>query len=669
VSAGDDYVAIGQARLGNVFLSTETVQVPVRSSAVSVAWTITDFFGSAVADGFADIRNGQAVIGPSLGRNGYFELSVTGKKAGRTIAEARTTFAIIPPSEPTPLGGSRFGVMTHFAQGWNTDVVPLIAKAGIRRVRDEQYWKSIETSRGEYAFPDRFTSYMDSLSKHDIEPLIVMSFANQLYDDGLTPHTSAGRKAYAEYGRAILDRYGDQVSALEIWNEYNGSFAKGPVTKDRPRYYTQMLKQAYREIKATRPEVEVLGAAVVNVPIPYLERLFQHGALDYADAVAVHPYRKQPEGVEQELHELNAVIKRYNGGAGKPIWATESGRHDKTPGGRHETARYLVRLYTLMLTEAVERIYWYLLRDYRDFQTMGLLHDEDSVLGRYVPAPAYVAYANLIRLLDGARYVRREPTDPRTRVYLFEKGGEEIRVSWSTELLSRVIFKTNSPLAVTDIMGEESFAYPANGEVVLLLSDNPVYVKGAVEAVRESRRDKILTDSLGDFGGSQGKGGWYYGQYDGDGHGEGNRRKPTGPYTDDDFERLEWSETEWDYRWEDHAFPELSLAKGIGHPSKTKAGAVWAVRRWESNVEGTIQIVGSINRSSRRGDGIQARMLVDGVEVLSSELDPTDQRTELTYALSVVVRKGTKVDFAITPGIGLDIEDDATNMIVQIVRP
>lgn len=666
--AGED-LTLAQARLGNIFLSTETVRIPVHSSGTSIAWSASDFFGTQVAEGVATVRNGRAVIEPELGRNGYFEMTLAAKRAGKTFAEARTTFAVIPPAEPTDPSQSRFGVMTHFAQGWGTDIVPLIAKAGIRHIRDEQYWNSVEKTLGEYRFSEKYTGYMRVLSEHGIEPLIIMSFTNKLYDDGLTPYTDAGREGYAKYGRAILDRYGEQIRALEVWNEYNGSFADGPAAEDRPRYYTQMLERAYQEIKSARPDAQVLGAAVVKVPLPYLERLFDHGALDFMDAVAVHPYRGEPEGVEREIRALKALMERYNHGVAKPIWVTEYGRKDSSPGGRHETARYLVRLYTLLLSEDVERIYWYLLRDYANFEAMGLLHDADSPLGRYVPAPSYVAYATLIRLLDGARYVRREPTDSRTRIYLFENDGEEVRVGWSTAPPSRVVFTTTSPLTVTDIMGEDSVLYPVNGQVVLHLTDTPIYVRGRVTAVQESRRDEVLADSAADFGGAQGENGWYYGHYDGDGRGEGDGAEPSGPYTDDDFEQLAWDHTEWGHHWTDDEFGELSLALDVAHPSATEAGAVWAVRRWKSPVDGTVRIVGSIRRSSSRGDGSQARILVGGAEVFSADLGSGDRRSELEYDLRLQVSKGTILDFAVTPGPGSDIHYDATSLTAQILYP
>src|SRR3546814_10118122 len=88
---------------------------------------------------------------------------------------------------------------------------------------------------------------MRALDAHGVEPLLVMDFANKLYDEGLTPYSDTARKAYARYAETVIARYRPQLSAVEIWNEYNGSFCKGPCEKDRPHYYTEMLKQARSE--------------------------------------------------------------------------------------------------------------------------------------------------------------------------------------------------------------------------------------------------------------------------------------------------------------------------------------------------------------------------------------------------------------------------------------
>jgi hypothetical protein len=228
----------------------------------------------------------------------------------------------------------------------------------------------------------------------------------------------------------VAGHYRGQVSAVEVWNEYSGSFCDGPCRSDRPAYYTAMLKQAYTSLKAANPSLTVAGGAAVPIPLDYFDGLFRHGALDAMDAVVIHPYRKIPEGVEEKIAGLRQMMQRY--GAVKPIWATEFGDTADMHKDRNDVARYLVRMSTLLLAGGVERIYWYLLKDYQEFSGMGLLRSESDPAGRYVPAPAYAAYATLIKQLGGARFVRREASDPDLRIYLFSKGAGEILVAWST---------------------------------------------------------------------------------------------------------------------------------------------------------------------------------------------------------------------------------------------
>ena len=664
----NESLVVEQARLGNVFLSNEVVQIPVRGTADRINWRIEDFFGREVAEGTTALAHGYAVIEPDVGRKGYFEVRLEATDGDGPIATAETAFAVIAPPRDVRPEETPFGVMTHFAQGWDRDIIPLIAKAGIRHIRDEQDWDTVEPEPGRFAFPQAYTAYMAEARSHGIEPLIVMSFANDHYDDGLTPYTDAGREGYARYGEAILDQYGDQLRALEIWNEYNGSFASGPATEDRPLHYAKMLEQAYRQIKSVRPDVEVLGGAAVLIPLPYLREVFRLGGLEHMDAVVVHPYRGSPEGVERDLAALKELIQRYSGGVRKPIWVTEFGRHDNSPGGRRRSASYLVRFATLMLSEDVERMYWYLMRDYSNFESMGLVRDQDSPFGRYAPAPAYVAYANLIDQLSGAKYIGREATDPRTHVHVFDRNGNEIRVSWSTAPTARVAFETGSPVTVVDIVGEERTVPPADGVVSLVLTEDPVFVKGPVLKVRERRRESILAWSEHDFGDVQGAGGWYYGHYDGDGEGQGDGIAPAGAYTDDDFELLLSIENAWKRHWGDQQLGPIEISVGGAHPSAAGGRAVWAVRRWVSEVAGTVQIGGTIG-SSAKGDGTRAVILVDGAEVFSAEVGGPDGQRTLEYAIAPVVKRGSVVDFAVTPGPGTNVDFDATGFTALITLP
>jgi len=81
----------------------------------------------------------------------------------------------------------------------------------------------------------------------------------------------------------------------------------------------------------------------------------------------------------------------------------------------------------------------------------------------------------LIKRLGGARFVRREPSDPALRVYLFSKEGREIRVAWSTE--GAGIYELRGAFQQIDMMGNAKPISSQNGAVSL--DTNPVYLESA----------------------------------------------------------------------------------------------------------------------------------------------------------------------------------------------
>src|SRR5690606_41164113 len=113
----------------------------------------------------------------------------------------------------------RLGVQTHFAHGWDVGYLDRMASLGISDFRDEQQWSWIEPRKGEYEQPGRYKAYMDRAEALDLVPLIELGFENKFYDQGLTPYTAAGRKAFARYAVSVLDQYAGRVEAVEVWNE------------------------------------------------------------------------------------------------------------------------------------------------------------------------------------------------------------------------------------------------------------------------------------------------------------------------------------------------------------------------------------------------------------------------------------------------------------------
>lgn len=640
------------AQPGGVFLSTEPVEIAVRTSAARVDWTAVDYWGGA-SSGATVVTDGAGVVRPQLGRVGYFDLHLSGRDAsGREVAQADTAFAVVRPPQGKP--DSAFGVMTHFAQGWNPDLLPLLARAGLTQFRDEQYWQEVETKRAAYVFPERDRAYMAAAAANGLHPLIEMTFGNTNYDHqpdapatAYAPHTDHGREGYADYGKAILDEYGPQITALEVWNEYNGAWCAGPAAGDRPAYYTAMLKEAYTRIKAARPDVTVLGGAAVLAPLPWFEDLFKHGALSYMDGVVIHPYRGRPEGVENDIAALNAAMKAANHGVAKPIWATECGNSGDLEPSRRASARYLARLMTLMRASGVARMYWYLGRDYQEFNS-GLLRENG---GRYTPTATYVAYANLIAQLDGAEPAGRDPgLDPRTRVYRFRKGADERRVAWAVGPPARLILEAPGPLNITNLMGETISQKPVDGVVTVPLDESPVYLTGKVTRTREAKRpDRLVADSEADYGGVQKAQGWTYGYVE------------PGAAA---FHPLTWTRGSFAYQWQE-PFAAMNISPEGMHPGAKDGKPLWAVRRWQSDFAGVAHITGELS-AGREGDGVDASVLSDGKEVYAVSLGGPASPSSARCDLSLPVARGTRLDFVVTPGPAADINFDATTFRVQI---
>ena len=645
-------------RLGNIFLA-EKDAVKIRHSikADAVSWTVTDFWGRRVDSGGGRISDGKVVIKPRVSDVGYYLLAVAPDGKDAAVPLRYTSFAIVRPHASPDSAKSPFGVATHFAQGMNPELLPVLKQIGIESIRDEHYWAEVERTKGVFSFPAKSDAYMKASAEAGVRPLVVLSYGNEHYDHREGPSTLAGFEGFANYGGAVLDRYGEQMRWVEVWNEYNGSWAPPSARQNidaRSEFYTAMLKVTYERLKARRPDVQVLGGAAVLIPLPYFERLFKLGGLGYMDGLVIHPYRNNPEGVDREVAALNELVRKYNGGETKPIWVTETGYHGKEEHpwekgrgmyekGRAEAARYLVRQYTLLLKEGVAKIYWYLAADHAGFIGMGLLrhHEkEPSGMGRYAVAPAYVAYANLIHQLDGASFVRREAVRPYTRVhvYVFERGGEEVRVAWATQP-SRIRLRAEAPLTVFNLMGTPSTREPAAGAgnvVTLEVGEDPVFIRGKVGSVEEVDTGvRVLASTADDYSKVQGENNWRYGY-----------RDSTGAFTE-----LIQRETMWGYEWATDV-PGLSylrIAPGDLHPDTNDNGDAAATLRWESPVAGEVIVSGWIasGEESPKGDGVILRVFANGHEIFSRVVEG-NREEPATFSLPVNVERGSQIDFAVS---------------------
>lgn len=594
--------AIVSQAVGNLFYPGEPVTIQVDGP-----WAVTDYFGQSVASGTGSLPN----LPP-----GWYELTAASGE--------QTSFAIV---EATPLSVSApFGTHTHFAQFHNLDIIPVLGKAGISQIRDEQYWSHIEMQPNNYTLPTKFQNYMDLAAQNGINPLICLSFSNQFYDyeegDFTLPHSPSGRLGYVNYVRFLLGHYGQQMKAVEVWNEVNaGTFIRGPALADKDWFYTELLKSVYPAVKAVRPDVTVVAGATVPTAHGFFRDIFADGALNYMDAASIHPYGSN-ETIPLEIEDLRALM----GSQQKPIWVTEFGVDE----GRVESAVDLAQTVVMMLSAGVERIYYYLAQDDGNFPTRGLMADSGD---NHRPHQSLVTYSTLIHQLSGAIANGRFATLPSTYAMRFQRGGEQVTALWSNFPVA-VRLASASTLQVANVVGRKISLSPIGGFVTLTLSRDVQYVVGPVASVAEVN-PSVIADSQSGISKFQGGNGWFYGY--------GN----SGSFTP-----MEWKIWGTDnYRW-------IGIADNFGdgvflHPS----GGAWSIRRWVSDRSATARLSGKLSRGGG-GNGTQLRILVNGAEVYNTHVAPEESKT---YSVEgIQIEPGTQIDFAID-ALG-DSSFDATGM-------
>jgi hypothetical protein len=643
-------ITFNQAALGNVFTTTEKIIIPVRCDGDRLEWSATDFFGNVVKTGEAVPANGAATISPALGRRGHFELRVVEKRSGSVVSEKATTFAVVTPMALSGNGVSPFGVQTHSAQAGDLRAYTLFARAGIAHFRDEQYWEHIEKQKGVYTYPSMFTEYMAKAGAAKMQPLLTLDWSNPMYDYSAgmftAPHTDNGRAGFAAYSAEIVRKY-PAVKAVEVWNEYNaGTFITGPATANKAYHYKLMLEKTALAVRAARSGVKILAGGTVPVTHGFLRDVFAQGAMPFLDAVSVHPYRKTPEGVDAEMAELRELIKRHNNGAEKPIWATEFSYEVNNKGDQKEAATYLAQIVPLMLSQKVERMYYYLGVDDPSFAHRGLLAAANDSRGALTPHPAYVAYATAIRQLQGYAFHSRFPdTASSTYAMRFRNGSGNMNVLWSARPVA-VTLSTKTSVMVTDIMGQTRSVAPTGGKVRLNIDRNPVYVRGNVGAVSDAG-NSLLADSLSGYSNTQGKNGWSY----------GSAAVGSGTYNPGAFTAMRW-----DYAG-DNSVCWLSNQWHFVSVEQMHPGSEWAVRRWTSNVAATATLKCKVSRGGS-GDGVGINIYVDGTHVYSRVLRP-DESAEFDVN-NVNLQPGSKVDFTVNQNG--ESSFDSTGFSVQIIR-
>lgn len=214
-------------------------------------------------------------------------------------------------------------------------------------------WAYLEPQRGQYDWrqADRIIRHARDQGVRVIARLgLVPAWAREP-EPGQPPTTlntlpDAAFADFAAFAAAFAARYQNTIAHFIVWNEPNLAFEWGYQPVD-PLRYARLLAVTAPAIRAAHPGAIILGGALAPTLEPpgsphgwddrlYLAALYEAGAADHFDALAVHTYGftapadAAPEAAAlnfRRVEVLRAVMEQY-GDSATPVYITESGWND-----------------------------------------------------------------------------------------------------------------------------------------------------------------------------------------------------------------------------------------------------------------------------------------------------------------------------------------------------
>lgn len=502
---GVEPTKIVQNKIGNVYYTTDAVELVISTDYSLVKYEVRDFYNTIVKKGYLKSREGEARIDLTELGIGHYSFAVY---APTDEAEqlCKTFFCIIDEYDFTDIGpeDAKFGVNTHMDnswQGWSPEILELANIAGARIFRDASWWANVEREKGVYdsSLAKKALPYA---KKYDMYAWDLTIQTNPLYDGGMTPQTEEGFEGQANFANALAELWDGRMLWIDILNEVE-AVGTGPLGKEPITLYNN-VKRCYEVVKANHPEVQISTTSAVN---EWDEEFYKLGAFNYLDWVGVHNYPKNKVGLEEvetgsgpekEIKKLydniKAMVDKYNtSGHEIKLSLNETGGHTANYSGGvtyREQAEYVSRIHAAALQAGYDNIIWYALmndghNENINEQNYGLLYSKNGKYGDWAPKESYQAYCVDTRKLSRAE-VKETITDGNIYQYVFTtEDGKDLNVLNAVDGADVALY-TDEPVKITNIMGKEEVYTPVNGKIYLNLVTEPVYIEGTVQVKEEN---------------------------------------------------------------------------------------------------------------------------------------------------------------------------------------
>ncbi|MGU3501909.1 cellulase family glycosylhydrolase [Mycobacterium sp. C31M] len=237
---------------------------------------------------------------------------------------------------------------------------------------------------------------------------------------------------FAAFAKSVALRYGDKISAYEVWNEPNSIQFWNTLD---PASYTEMLKKTYTALKQAAAQIGtditviggVIGAGktwpgLTLNPIDFVKGMYAAGAHGYFDALSFHPYNFEwkfsvgeslPWGKDMPLYQLNKIRELMDsfleeGQEQVKIWITEYGAPTNKVSEATQAAfvRDIIEFWQTM--QGAGPIFLYTIKDWLNAPA----DNDEANLGIFRPDGTMKPVGQVIKEL--IEFLTKPPTNPGT---------------------------------------------------------------------------------------------------------------------------------------------------------------------------------------------------------------------------------------------------------------
>lgn len=377
----------------------------------------------------------------------------------------------------------------------------LLDEMGIQWVRVDFSWKNLEPEQDEWYFKN-FDRFVAGAREQNKKVLAVLAYdVHWRYDkDGSCRNIQPEElHHYLNYVKTITQRYGEDIAALEIWNEPNFKrFWKGSEED-----FFHLTKETLKVLDETVPHIPVaVGALSYHWSMrgrTFLKNMIKAGVLDGADAVSIHPYGVSLQASAARVEGVQKLLNKHQ--LDHEIWITEIG-YPTTGLYPHRVrlenhASFTGKALVLMAASGADMITWYKLFDKYTPDEKPFYTGSESSFGLLYPdysrKPGAYSYSSLSAALQNSTYnprgIQTEGVTARAfRIFCFDRknsrSGKDERsiILWgdNPEVVKEIEIEGFSDYILTELNGKDSISGSCSGLIRLLIGKTPVLVTGTV---------------------------------------------------------------------------------------------------------------------------------------------------------------------------------------------